>query len=217
MTSKWKSLLKEELSKPYLRDISNFVSKARETKNIYPASVNVLRVLDLDYDDVKVVIIGQDPYPTAGDADGLAFSASNSITVPKSLKRILQAVEETVEGAALVQDPDLFRWHKQGVFLLNTVLTVEEAKPLSHSKIGWQSFTGYIVKLLSLKENMIFVLWGKEAQNFAMPLLQPDSHVIIAEHPVAGVYDGNRPWLHNDCFNQVNAILKSYGKREIEW
>jgi uracil-DNA glycosylase len=211
----WVPFLTEAFKPVEMRRLSEHIKKQRETKKIYPASEDVLRVFSVPLEKVKVVIIGQDPYPHDA-ADGYAFS-SKSGYFPESLSRIFDALEEDY-GFVLDPDPDLQRWADQGIFLYNAILTVEQGKPLSHMGLGWEQFSTKVIKYINEKtENTVWLLWGKHGQVF-LNLIDPFRHkVILAEHPVAGKYQGNRPWKHNNCFVECNNYLELYGKQPISW
>lgn len=211
----WMPILKQLFNTPQMAKLSNLIKEQRKTKVIYPNSEDVLRVFGTGIKDIRVVIVGQDPYPHDA-ADGLAFSSKNGY-VPESLARIFDAIESDF-GFVIDQEPDLQRLSEQGVFLYNAILTVEKGKPLSHMSLGWEDFTTQIIRVLNQHtENVVWMLWGKHSQIFA-PMIDQFRHLIICcEHPVAGKYQGNRPWKHNECFIECNNYLEQYGKQPINW
>ena len=159
--NKWDEILKEEYQKDYFKQLTEFVEKEYETKTIYPKKEDIFAAFKYtDYDDVRVVLLGQDPYHGPNQAEGLAFSVSNSVIKPPSLKNIFKELESDLE----IQFPKLNSlkpWTKQGVLLLNSVLTVEEHKPASHKNRGWETFTDEVIKKLNEREEpIVFILWG---------------------------------------------------------
>lgn len=183
---------------------------------IYPELHHILRAFDLTkFEDVKVVILGQDPYPTQGHANGLAFSVSPHLeTLPKSLRNIYKELESDV--GVKRKTGDLSNWASQGVLLLNTVLTVEEGKANSHEGLGWEALTDEAIHKLSLqRKNLVFVLWGKKAQK-KEKMIDAEKHFIIkSPHPSplsahTGFY-GSKP------FSKINEYLREHGKKEIDW
>ena len=218
----WDDVLEYELKQDYFQNLGRYLKKEREKgKTIYPNSENYFKALKLtDYYDVKVVIVGQDCYFN-GEADGLAFSVSdeNIINPPASLKHILDAIEEDIySGFILDQDWNLERWAKQGVLLLNRVLSVEKGKPASHYNIGWEQFTNMVISSLNARKDnseIVYILLGKKAQELEN-LISPVSIILKAEHPAAASYN-NRKWEHNNIFSRTNKILEENGQNKIKW
>jgi uracil-DNA glycosylase len=198
--SDWlKNGLGVEFTKPYMQDLSAFLKVRRESSVVYPQKENVFKALELtSFEDTTTVIFGQDPYHN-GQANGLSFSI-NGGPLPPSLKRIYNSLEMEGNG-------DLSPWAEQGVLMLNTILTVENGLPLSHTKKGWEQFTSKIVQILQQKK-VVFVLFGSYAKTQYKKLItNPDCPVIYREHPVAGVYSG-KPWAHDFWYDEVNSHLK---------
>lgn len=225
MGEDWYIKMKEEFTKPYLINLSHYLKERREQSIIYPEQHEMFRAFkSVNYDKVKVVIVGQDPYHD-GSANGLAFA--NKLAAPNiaqiispSLKRIEYAIELEYGFHLSPIDVTLEEWAKQGVMLLNPVLTVEKGKADSHSNIGWQRFTGTAInKLANDKLGLVFMCWGNKAKTFVKDWVNPNRHLIIeCEHPVAGLYQpSKRIWLHNYCFSKCNQYLISHDKEAIMW
>lgn len=183
---------------------------------IYPPLHQILRAFDeTKFDDVKVVILGQDPYPTFGHANGLAFSVSPMIDkLPKSLQNIYKELEEDVGVKRTTGD--LTSWARQGVLLLNTIFTVEEGKPKAHEGFGWEALSDEAIHKLSLqRENIVFVLWGKKAQEKAH-MIDTEKHMVIkAPHP--SPLSARTGFFGSKPFSKINAYLKEHGQQEIDW
>ena len=165
----WKKMLQEEFDKPYFRDLVDFLHKEKsDGKVIYPPGPKIFRAFDLTpFDQVRVVILGQDPYHGPGQAEGLSFSVPHGIKLPPSLQNIYKEIESDTGISTTGRDGSLIHWAEQGVFLLNAVLTVRASEPTSHSKIGWTNFTDAVIKAISdHKEGVIFLLWGNYAAGF---------------------------------------------------
>lgn len=216
ITQNWLSLLNEEFKKPYFLTLQNFLKNEYNTKKIYPAPENVFNAINyVKYEDVKVVIFGQDPYHQPRQAHGLAFSVQEGIKIPPSLVNIYKEIENEF-GIKCNDSGNLLRWAKQGVLLLNTVLTVEDSHPNSHKGKGWENFTKKIVEILNARnEQIIFVLWGANAQIFK-PLIDTSKHVILqSTHPSPlSAYQG---FFGNNHFKKINEILISKNKTPIDW
>ena len=216
--SGWKAVLAPEFSKPYFEVLTNNVrgEYARNNPAIYPPGSKIFAAFDAcAFSDVKVVIIGQDPYHGPGQANGLCFSVNPGVEMPPSLRNILKEVNEDV-GAPYPQDGSLERWAKQGVFLLNSTLTVREHSPKSHSGLGWETFTDAVVRELSDKcENLVFMLWGSDAIRKGSGVDRSRHLVLTAPHPSPlSAYRGFFGCKH---FSKANEYLKAHGKKTIQW
>lgn len=213
----WKDILKEEFDKPYFRDLVDFLHKEKgEGKVIYPPGPKIFRAFDLTpFEQVRVVILGQDPYHGPGQAEGLSFSVPHGIKLPPSLQNIYKEIESDTGISTAGRDGSLIHWAEQGVFLLNAVLTVRASEPTSHSKIGWTNFTDAVIKALSdHKEGVIFLLWGNYARSKRDLIDHSRHHVLEAAHPsplARGAFFGCRH------FSQTNNILMKQGKNPIKW
>lgn len=213
----WKDVLKEEFDKPYFRDLVDFLHKEKsEGKVIYPPGPKIFRAFDLTpFDQVRVVILGQDPYHGPGQAEGLSFSVPHGIKLPPSLQNIYKEIESDTGISTAGRDGSLIHWAEQGVFLLNAVLTVRASEPTSHSKIGWTNFTDAVIKALSdHKEGVIFLLWGNYARSKRDLIDHSRHYVLEAAHPsplARGAFFGCRH------FSQTNNILINRGQNPIKW
>ena len=205
----WYNILKEEFSKGYMQELQTFLLASRAAGKVYPESKDVFNAYKYTpYSKVRVCIIGQDPYIN-GEAHGLAFSGKDNQSTP-SLRKIAEAVD------SIVWTNDLTRWAEQGIFLLNSVLTVDAGKSASHKDKGWEIFTKRTIQELEKKGNVIFLLWGKDAQQFDKYITKGLNAVITCEHPVAASYHA-RKWEFNDCFNRTNQILTDLEEKKIIW
>lgn len=213
--NKWDSILKEEFNKDYFKDLIMFLNKERKSKTIFPKSIDLYKALKLtDYDDVSVVILGQDPYHGDGEANGLCFSVNHGIQTPPSLKNIFKELKSDLNIERT--DTDLSDWAKQGVLLLNTVLTVEKDKAFSHRGKGWEIFTDKIIEKLNEREDpIVFVLWGNAARSKKVLLTNKKHMVVESAHPSPLSY--NRGFKDSKPFSKVNSMLKSVNKKEIKW
>lgn len=213
----WKDVLKEEFDKPYFRDLVDFLHKEKsDGKVIYPPGPKIFRAFDLTpFDQVRVVILGQDPYHGPRQAEGLSFSVPHGIKLPPSLQNIYKEIESDTGISTAGRDGSLIHWAEQGVFLLNAVLTVRAAEPTSHSKIGWTNFTDAVIKALSdHKEGVIFLLWGNYARSKRDLIDHSRHHVLEAAHPsplARGAFFGCRH------FSQANNILINKKQNPIKW
>lgn len=213
----WKQVLSEELSKPYMRDLSTFLQQERQNYRVYPSTDNVFRAFwETPFDSVKVVILGQDPYHGPGQAHGLSFSVPNGVDLPPSLRNIFSEIHNDL-GIEMPRKGTLDAWAKQGVFLLNTTLTVREGAPLSHAKRGWEQFTDVVLqKLVEREDPPIFVLWGKSAQQKWLPFAKrKDLQCLMAAHP--SPLSAHRGFFGCRHFSQINELLKRQGKEPINW
>lgn len=213
--NKWDSILKEEFNKDYFKDLIMFLDEERKSKTIFPKSIDLYKALKLtDYDEVSVVILGQDPYHGDGEANGLCFSVNHGIQIPPSLKNIFKELKSDLNIERT--DTDLSDWAKKGVLLLNTVLTVEKDKAFSHRGKGWEIFTDKIIEELNEREDpIVFVLWGNAARSKKVLLTNKKHMVVESAHPSPLSY--NRGFKDSKPFSKVNLMLKSVNKEEIKW
>lgn len=214
--SSWHDALQSEFEKPYFEALAGYLHKEKsEGKIIYPKGGDIFRAFELTpVDKVKVVILGQDPYHNPGQAMGLSFSVPKGVKAPPSLKNIFKEIESEL-GIAMSGSPDLEPWARQGVLLLNAILTVRENAPASHSKIGWQEFTDSVIRYLSDNcKGIVFLLWGNFARS-KKALIDPDKHYVLeAAHPsplAGGAFFGC------NHFRRTNEILAGQGKTPIDW
>ena len=216
ITKGWYSLLEDEFSKPYFKSLQEKLTQEYATHNVYPPMDKIFTALNyVPYDKVKVVIIGQDPYHQPGQAMGMSFSVPEGVKLPPSLKNIFSEIESDL-GITTQKSGDLTRWAKQGVLLLNTVLTVQESKPNSHKPYGLENLTTKIIQLLNNRtEPIIFMLWGANAKAFMPILTNPNHHILVSVHPSPlSAYNGFFGCKH---FSQANNILQSLGQPPIDW
>jgi len=214
----WFNVLRAEFHKPYWHTLGTEVARRRAINKVYPEKEDVFRAFKLTpYSEVKVVIIGQDPYHN-GNADGLAFSSKDALRLPPSLDKIYEALEEEIRfGFYLDKDPSLAKYAEQGVLLLNASLTVDEGQPNSHKTLGWGIMMERVLALLKdHKHDLVFMLWGTYAKNLRS-YVENERHLILeAEHPVMGARE-NRRWNNNQCFTKANQFLQQKGYGEIIW
>jgi len=212
----WGAALAGEFSQPYFGQLAQTLHKEKsEGKTIYPPGALIFRAFELcPLDKVKVVILGQDPYHGSGQAMGLSFSVPDDIPAPPSLKNIFKEIE-TDTGIRMSGRPNLEKWARQGVLLLNAVLTVRAGEAASHSGIGWQQFTDAVISTISRqREGVVFLLWGNYARSKAGLIDTQKHHILQAAHPsplARGAFFGCRH------FSKTNEILKSRGETPIDW
>jgi len=213
----WLELLKDEFKKSYMKDLSAFLkSEKMNNKKIYPPGSKIFNALNLTpFQKVKVVILGQDPYHGQNQANGLSFSVLNTVKIPPSLQNIFKELHSDL-NISPSKKGDLTNWSKQGVLLLNTILTVEASKPSSHSNKGWELFTNKILQILSLKkENLVFILWGKKAQEKTSLIDEEKHKVIKSSHP--SPYSANNGFFGSKPFSKTNSFLESKNIDTINW
>ena len=212
----WNEILAEEMEKDYYQDLQAFVQKRRDEVRVFPEEKNVFNALELTpFESVKVVILGQDPYHGFGQAHGLSFSVQKGIPLPPSLKNIYKELQEDI-GGDLPTEGDLSHWAKQGVLLLNTVLTVEEGNANSHKGMGWERLTNRLIESLNgLKHPVIFILWGNPAQDKEKLITNPNHVILKAPHP--SPLSAYRGFFGSKPFSKVNEILIQQGQTPIRW
>lgn len=214
---RWKELLKDEFSKPYFQQIVLHLKTERaQGKMIYPPGPFIFNAFDTTpIDNVKVVILGQDPYHGPGQAHGLCFSVQNGVPPPPSLVNIFKELHDDI-GITIPNHGNLTHWAQQGVFLLNASLTVRAGEPMSHAKIGWATFTDTVIKKISeQKQHVVFLLWGKFAQDKKI-LIDETKHLVLkAAHPSPlSAHNGFMGCKH---FSKTNAWLMSKGIDPVDW
>lgn len=214
--NEWDDLLKEEFKKKYYLNIRKFLIKEYKDQTIYPNMYDIFNALKYtSYSDVKVVILGQDPYYGPGQAHGLCFSVQEGVPFPPSLENIFKEVHEDV-GAPIPKSGTLTRWAEQGVLLMNTVLTVRRGQPNSHKGKGWEILTDKIVSLLNDREKpMVFLLWGGNARSKKKIITNPNHLVLETVHPSPLSAFGGFFGCHH--FSQANTFLKTKGEAPIKW
>ncbi len=215
MHESWKPFLQSEFAKPYFCELSKFLHSAYETTRVFPAKAQVFRAFSSDLNNVKVVILGQDPYHTPGAAHGLAFSVPDSQPIPPSLQNIYKEIDREY-GAHINRTGNLKRWQEQGILLLNNVLTVEAHKAGSHRGKGWEIFTEATVKYLNeQRPHLVFLLWGRDARS-KRSLIDTNKHLVLeSAHPSPlSAYNG---FFGNGHFEKTNEFLREHGLSEIKW
>ncbi|MBA3664781.1 MAG: uracil-DNA glycosylase [Bacteroidetes bacterium] len=211
----WKAILSEEFKKDYFFGLRNFLDEEKKSHLVFPPEKLIFSAFNLTpFEDVKVVILGQDPYHGAGQANGLSFSVNDGVRFPPSLANIFKELKSDC-NCEIPLSGNLERWAKQGVFLLNATLTVRQSTPGSHQNKGWEQFTDAVIKLISeKKENVVFMLWGNYAKA-KVPLIDEAKHLILqAAHPsplARGAYFGSKH------FSKANEYLVRKGKEPIDW
>ena len=215
MDNSWKEIFKDYPKRNELGITVDNINKKRQTATIYPPKELVFKVFDLPLQDIKVVILGQDPYHNPGQACGLSFSVNDGVPLPKSLINIYKELYDDL-GITPAKTGNLEKWFKQGIFLLNSVLTVEEYSPASHSNVGWQDFTDYIIETISRKNNnVVFVLWGSYARS-KKTLIDSSRHKII-ESPHPSPLSAYRGFFGSKVFSRINSYLEEVGKKPIDF
>lgn len=219
--SSWQKHLLQEFEKPYFKDLLEKVEEEYTLHTCFPPKELIFNAFNsCAFDDVKVVILGQDPYHGEGEANGLVFSVNDGIKIPPSLRNIYREINAEYES---IFEPieqtsgNLERWAKQGVLLLNATLTVRKDTPNSHKHLHWQQFTDAVIQTISNeKENVVFLLWGSFAQKKANLIDTTKHHVLTSGHP-SPMSANQGKWFGNQHFIKTNEILESVGKEKVEW
>lgn len=216
LQNEWASLLQDEFEKPYFKELRQFLQNEYKEHTVYPPKDDILNALRLtNYSDIKVVMLGQDPYHGPSQAEGLSFSVKPGMKLPPSLKNIYKELQADM-GCDISNNGSLIKWTQQGVLLLNTVLTVRQSEPNSHKGKGWETFTDRIIELINKREKpVVFILWGKHAQA-KKALVTNDRHFII-EAPHPSPFSANRGFFGSKPFSTCNTFLQSIGEAEINW
>ena len=216
----WYEALKAEQNKTYFKSIASYLAKETSRHKVFPPPSEIFAAFNsCPLDKVRVVIIGQDPYHGSGQAHGLCFSVKKGIRVPPSLRNIYKELHNDIGTPLKPQHGCLTKWCNQGVFLLNTSLTVRAHKANSHSKIGWDTFTKQVVRVINKqKSGVVFLLWGKHAQKAAEGVSRAKHHVFTSSHPSPlGATKTKQPFIGSRCFSKTNAILIKQGGKAIDW
>ncbi len=216
ISNSWKHLLSSEFKQDYFKSLRYFLVEEQKCKTIYPEEKDVFNAFNLtSFEKIKVVIIGQDPYHGENQAHGLAFSVQNGVPLPPSLRNIFHEYSSDL-GYDTPASGNLSKWAEEGVFLLNTVLTVRANEAHSHKDRGWEIFTDTVIKIINdRKEHMVFILWGKPAQ-LKSKLIDESKHLILmAPHP--SPLSSYRGFFGSRPFSKTNDYLKQHGLREINW
>lgn len=214
----WQAVLQDEFGKPYMVKLKQFLLQEKEAGQIvYPKNTDIFNAFNTThFNDVKVVILGQDPYHGVHQAHGLSFSVQKGIAIPRSLSNIYKELMTDIPDFKTPAHGNLEEWAKQGVLLLNATLTVRACTPGSHQKRGWEEFTDEVIKTISdKKEGIVFILWGAFAQSKAA-LIDENKHFII-KSPHPSPFSADRGFFGSKPFSKTNEILKKEGKQEIDW
>lgn len=212
----WNEILKDEFEKKYFKTLSEFVTDEYTNHTIYPPASLIFNAFDkCPYVDVKVVIVGQDPYHQPYQANGLSFSVNHGVSLPPSLRNIYKEIHRDL-GTEITDSGDLERWSRQGVLLLNSILTVRADNAGSHQQKGWEKFTDAVIKKLAdERENIVFILWGAYAQQKGRSIDTKRHLVLTSPHP--SPLAAHRGFFGNNHFSKTNKYLKSHGKSSINW
>lgn len=212
----WKKHIADEFDQPYFKSLIDFVKTEYTTHKIFPPGKLIFNAFEkCTFEEVKVVIIGQDPYHGPGQANGLCFSVNDGVPFPPSLKNIFKEIQKDL-GKPLPPSGNLERWAKQGVFLLNATLTVRENSPASHQNKGWEEFTDAVIKRINEeKQNIVFMLWGAYAQKKGAIIDENKHYVLKAAHP--SPFSVERGFFGSRHFSKANEYLKKQGLKEIDW
>ncbi len=212
----WKEILDDEMNQDYFKNLEKFLESESKEKTIYPPKEEVFNALNFtDYEDVKVVILGQDPYHGENQGNGLAFSVRYDVKIPPSLRNIYKELNSDL-GLDIPNHGNLEEWANRGVLLLNTVLTVEKDKANSHRKKGWEKFTDRIIEKLNERDQpIVFILWGKNAWEKEELISNEKHHIIKSFHP--SPLAASRGFFGSEPFSKTNEFLKSIGEKEIDW
>ena len=212
----WDELLKEEFQKDYYRRLRAVLAQEYKTQTVYPDMNDIFNALKYtDYPNVKVVILGQDPYHGPGQAHGLCFSVKHGVEPPPSLQNIFQEIQAEL-GIQPPRHGELTSWAKQGVLLLNTALTVRAGQANSHKNIGWTVFTDRVIELLNGRENpIVFLLWGANARQKTTLITNPIHKILTSAHP--SPLSAHNGFFGNGHFKACNDFLRAAGKEEIDW
>lgn len=214
--SSWKIVLKDEFEKTYFRNLTDFVKSEYRTYTVFPPGKLIFSAFEhTPFEKVKVVVIGQDPYHSKGQANGLCFSVADGVQLPPSLQNIFKELNDDL-GVPVSQSGNLEKWANQGVLLLNATLTVREAQPASHQNKGWEQFTDAVIQKLSVeKQNLVFILWGAYAQKKGAIIDRSKHFIIQSAHPSPlSVYRG---FFGSKAFSKTNEFLISIGKKPVRW
>ena len=218
LNPEWQTILLDEIQKPYFNELLDDIAQEYQTNICYPPKELIFSAFNYcSFKDLKVVIIGQDPYHGKGEANGLCFSVNNDVRIPPSLRNIYRELSDDLGTIFLPTSGNLEAWAKQGILLLNATLTVREDSPNSHKHLKWNVFTDAVIKKISEENsNIVFLLWG----NFAIQkekLIDQSKHKILKSGHPSPMSANQGKWFENKHFSQTNDYLKSIGKPEIQW
>lgn len=217
ISKSWFALLKNVLESENFKNLCAWLNNEYKTKTVYPKPENVFNAINkVKFEDVKVVIIGQDPYHQPNQAHGLSFSVEGNVAIPPSLQNIFKELKNEL-GCYIPNNGNLTKWAKQGVLMLNSVLTVEYNKPNSHKGKGWEKVTTEIINLLNKREKpVVFLLWGANAKAIGKNINTNKHYVLTASHP-SPMSANQGGWFGNGCFKKTNEILVKLNEKPIDW
>lgn len=216
LNNNWQTIIGEEFEKPYYQAIRSYLKTAYQDETIFPDMNDIFNALHFtDYQDVKVVILGQDPYHGPNQAHGLSFSVKPGVDIPPSLKNIYKELVDDC-GCYIPNNGYLEKWAKQGVLMLNAVLTVRAHEAASHRKLGWQNFTDQVIKVLNQRETpIVFMLWGNYAKSKSEYITNPNHLILTSVHP--SPLSASRGFFGSKPFSKTNAFLQAHGMTPIDW
>ena len=217
ISTSWQEKLAEEFQKDYFKELMTQVEKEYATSICYPPKELIFNAFNsCSFEEVKVVIIGQDPYHGEGEANGLCFSVNNEVKIPPSLNNIYREIASDLDSIFIPTNGNLQHWANQGVLLLNASLTVKKDLPNSHKHLKWNVFTDEVIQIISEeKENIVFLLWGSFAQKKGAKINKAKHLVLESGHP--SFAHSHKKWFGNNHFSKTNAYLEKIGKKPIEW
>ena len=215
ISEKWKKILHSEFSKGYFKSLNNFLIEEYKNYTVYPKKEHIFAAINkTEFEKVKIVIIGQDPYHGKNQANGIAFSVNDNITNPPSLKNILKELADDLNKDT--KHVNLVDWANQGVLLLNSILTVRESFPGSHKNKGWEIFTDFVIEsLVNERKNLIFIIWGAQAKKKIKSINLSNHYILESPHP--SPLSSYRGFFGCKHFSKANKILRNLNKKEIKW
>ena len=215
ISEKWKKILHSEFSKDYFKNLNNFLIEEYKNYTVYPKKEHIFAAINkTEFEKVKIVIIGQDPYHGKNQANGIAFSVNDNITNPPSLKNILKELADDLNKDT--KHVNLVDWANQGVLLLNSILTVRESFPSSHKNKGWEIFTDFLIEsLVNERKNLIFIIWGAQAKKKITSIDLSNHYILESPHP--SPLSSYRGFFGCKHFSKANKILRNLNKKEIKW
>lgn len=215
ISEKWKKILHSEFSKGYFKSLNNFLIEEYKNYTVYPKKEHIFAAINkTEFEKVKIVIIGQDPYHGKNQANGIAFSVNDNITNPPSLKNILKELADDLNKDT--KHVNLVDWANQGVLLLNSILTVRESFPGSHKNKGWEIFTDFLIEsLVNERKNLIFIIWGAQAKKKIKSIDLSNHYILESPHP--SPLSSYRGFFGCKHFSKANKILRNLNKKEIKW